>query len=198
MLPFSQCPEDTVDEAGGAVGAIAFGKFHSFVDGDFQWGHGGDVEFPQCKPEDVSVDDCQLVHRPFRCIFRDELIEFRDMLQRPGHERAEKPGGFLVQVLLTFQMMGNHTLHWMVNTVDFVKCLKRKVSCASSVSLHTSPDKMFGLLFLVFIGDILNMNIDASGTHADHFFNRAGYCSLHFPPDITNVHTVFEDEIQVN
>src|SRR3990172_13188702 len=65
--------QDSVDESGRAIAAELLGQLDGFVDGGPNWGLIIHQNFLDCKPEDVAVNNRQLVHRIGRRRPRDDL-----------------------------------------------------------------------------------------------------------------------------
>jgi hypothetical protein len=68
--------EDAVDEAGGLGGAVAFGEFEGFVDGDLDGDIVAVVHFVDAEAEDVAIDGGHAVEAP---VFGDGGDAFVDL-----------------------------------------------------------------------------------------------------------------------
>ncbi len=72
---FGQGTKHAIHETRRRIGAIQFGQLHGFVDGNLKRCFSVHCKFPECHAQDVPVDCGNLVERPLRCIFGDQVIE---------------------------------------------------------------------------------------------------------------------------
>ena len=76
ILMGSQASQNTIDEAGAAVGTVGLGKFHGFVDGNLDGSVIPHDNLKDGQAQDVAVDDGELTHGPRRRMLRDQGFEF--------------------------------------------------------------------------------------------------------------------------
>ena len=132
--PRRQRSQHAVDEARGAFGAERFCQLDRFIDGNLERRGAVDSHFKNGHAQDVAVDECNLLQRPFRCVAVDDGVQFFFVLQHAFNQPVR--GQTQLRLLAVGgQVLGQHILHGVTRRIQLIQDLQRDTARDVSVVL---------------------------------------------------------------